>query len=95
MTTLQLWELAKRKGVAIVRTKANFLRIIKEKNLVEKLEQLKVKVLFDRMSELHISRLRSKDKLEGYYMRSYERFNLHKSAFHKDDVFLDNVDFYF
>ena len=64
MTTLQLRELAKRKGVAIARTKADFLRIIKEKNPDEDLERLKGKVLFDRVSELHISRLRSKQDLQ-------------------------------
>ena len=64
LTTLQLRELAKQKGVAIARTKADFLRIIKEKNPGEDLEQLKGKVLFDRVSELHISRLRSKEDLQ-------------------------------
>ena len=64
MTTLQLRELAKQKGVAIARTKADFLRIIKEKNPDEDLERLKGKVLFDRVSELHISRLRSKEDLQ-------------------------------
>ena len=65
MTTLQLRELAKQKGVAIARTKADFLRIIKEKNSSEDLERLKGKVLFDRVSELHISRLRSKGELQN------------------------------
>ena len=64
MTTLQLRELAKQKSVAIARTKADFLRIIKEKNPDEDLERLKGKVLFDRVSELHISRLRSKEELQ-------------------------------
>ena len=64
LTTLQLRELAKQKGVAIARTKADFLRIIKEKNPGEDLERLKGKVLFDRVSELHISRLRSKEELQ-------------------------------
>ena len=63
MTTLQLRELAKRKGVSIARTKADFLRIIKEKHPDEDSERLKGKVLFDRVSELHISRLRSKEDL--------------------------------
>ena len=65
MTTLQLRELAKQKGVAIARTKADFLRIIKEKHPDEDLERLKGKVLFDRVSELHISRLRSKEELQN------------------------------
>ena len=64
MTMLQLRELAKQKGVAIARTKADFLRIIKEKNPGEDPKQLKGKVLFDRVSELHISRLRSKEDLQ-------------------------------
>ena len=64
MTTLQLRELAKQKGVAIARTKADFLRIIKEKNASEDLERLKGRTLFDRVSELHISRLRSKEDLQ-------------------------------
>ena len=64
MTILQLRELAKRKGVAIARTKTDFLRIIKEKNPDEDMERLKGKVLFDRVSELHISRLRSKEDLQ-------------------------------
>ena len=64
LTTLQLRELAKQKGVAIARTKVDFLRIIKEKNPDEDLERLKGKVLFDRVSELHISRLRSKEELQ-------------------------------
>ena len=65
MTTLQIRELSKQKGIAIARTKADFLRIIKEKNLDEDLERLKGKVLFDRVSELHISRLRSKEDLQA------------------------------
>ena len=64
MTTVQLRDLAKQKGVSVARTKADFLRIIKEKNPDEDLERLKGKVLFDRVSELHISRLRSKEDLQ-------------------------------
>ena len=63
MTIIQLRNLAKRKGVSVARTKADFLRLIKEKNPDEDLERLKGKVLFDRVSELHISRLRSKEDL--------------------------------
>lgn len=55
--------LAKQHGIGIARTKADFLRIIKEKNPEEDLEHLKSRVLFDRVSELHISRLRSKRDL--------------------------------
>ena len=65
MTILQLRELVKQKGVAIARTKTDFLRIIKEKNPDEDLERLKGKTLFDRVSELHISRLRSKEELQN------------------------------
>ena len=64
LNTLQLRELAKRKGVSIARTKEDFLRIIKEKKPSEDLERLKGKVLFDRVSELRISRLRSKEDLQ-------------------------------
>ena len=64
MTTVQLRELAKEKGVSVARTKADFLRIIKSMNPEEDLERLKGKVLFDRVSELHISRLRSKEDLQ-------------------------------
>ena len=64
MTVAQLRDLAKEKGVSIARTKDDFLRIIKEKNPDEDLERLKGKVLFDRVSELHISRLRSKEDLQ-------------------------------
>ena len=63
MTTVQLRDLAKQKGVSVARTKADFLKIIKEKNPGEDLERLKGKILFDRVSELHISRLRSKEDL--------------------------------
>ena len=64
MTTVQLRELAKEKGVSVARTKDDFLRIIKSMNPDEDLERLKGKILFDRVSKLHISRLRSKDDLQ-------------------------------
>ena len=64
MTVAQLRNLAKEKGVSIARTKDDFLRIIKSMNPEEDLERLKGKVLFDRVSELHISRLRSKEDLQ-------------------------------
>ena len=64
MTTVQLRDLAKEKGISVARTKDDFLRIIKEKNPEEDLERLKGNVLFDRVSELHISRLRSKEDLQ-------------------------------
>ena len=55
--------LAKQRSIGIAHTKDDFLRIIKEKNPEEDLERLKGKVLFDRVSELHISRLRTKEDL--------------------------------
>ena len=58
LTTLQLSELAKQKGATSARTKVDFLIIIKAKHPDKDLERLKGKVLFDRVSELHISRLR-------------------------------------
>ena len=64
MTVIELRKLAKEKGVSIARTKDDFLRIIKEMNPDEDLEQLKGKILIDRVSELHISRLRSKEDLQ-------------------------------
>jgi len=63
MTVKQLQALAKQRGIGIARTKDDFLRIIKEKNPEEDMERLKGKVLFDRVSELHISRLRTKADL--------------------------------
>ena len=63
MTVKQLQALAKQRGIGIARTKDDFLRIIKEKYPEEELERLKGKVLFDRVSELHVSRLRTKEDL--------------------------------
>ena len=63
MTVKQLQALAKQRGIGIARTKDDFLRIIKAKHPEEDLERLKGKVLFDRVSELHISRLRTKEDL--------------------------------
>ncbi|MDP8229015.1 MAG: KOW motif-containing protein [Candidatus Electryoneaceae bacterium] len=60
MTVKQLQALAKQRGIGIARTKSDFLRIIKEKNPEEDLDQLNGKTLFNRISELHISRLRTK-----------------------------------
>jgi len=59
----QLWDLAKQRGISIARTKADFLRIIRQKHPDENLALLKGKALYDRVSELHISRLRSKRDL--------------------------------
>lgn len=63
MTVKQLQALAKQRGIGIARTKSDFLRIIKEKNPDEDLDQLVGKVLFNRVKELHISRLRTKEDL--------------------------------
>jgi len=63
LTVKQLQTLVKQRGIGIARTKSDFIRIIKEKNPEEDMEQLKGKVLFDRVSELHISRLRTKPDL--------------------------------
>ena len=58
-----LQRLAKQRGISIARTKDDFLKIIEEKNPDEDLERLKGKVLFDRVTDLHISRLRTKQDL--------------------------------
>ncbi|MDP8240023.1 MAG: KOW motif-containing protein [Candidatus Hatepunaea meridiana] len=63
MTVKQLQAQAKQRGIGIARTKSDFLRIIKEKNPDEDLDQLTGKTLFNRVTELHISRLRTKNDL--------------------------------
>ena len=63
MTVKQLQALAKQRGIGIARTKSDFLRIIKENNPDEDLDQLVGKTLFNRVGELHISRLRTKEDL--------------------------------
>ena len=63
LSVKQLQTLAKQRGIGIARTKADFLRIIEAKYPDENLERLKGKALFDRVGELHISRLRSKADL--------------------------------
>jgi hypothetical protein len=63
MTVKQLQALAKQRGIGIARTKLDFLRIIKEKNPDDDLDQLVGKTLFNQVSELHISRLRTKADL--------------------------------
>ena len=63
MTVKQLQAMAKQRGIGIARTKSDFLRIIKEKNPDEDLDQLTGKTLFNRVSELHVSRLRTKEDL--------------------------------
>jgi hypothetical protein len=60
MTVKQLQALAKQRGIGIARTKSDFLRIIKEKSPDDDLDQLVGKTLFNRVTELHISRLRTK-----------------------------------
>ena len=63
MTVRELWALAKQRGVSVARTKADFFRIIQAMNPDEDLALLKGKALFDRVKELHISRLRSKEEM--------------------------------
>jgi len=63
MTVKELWALAKQRGVSVARTKTDFLRIIKEKHPDEDLALLKGKALYDRVGELHISRLRTKAEM--------------------------------
>jgi len=63
MTVKQLQAQAKQRGIGIARTKSDFLRIIKDKNPDEDLDQLTGKTLFNRVSELHVSRLRTKEDL--------------------------------
>lgn len=62
-TVVELQVLAKQNGIAVARTKADFLRIIEQVSPGEDLGRLKGRVLFDRVTELHISRLRSKGEL--------------------------------
>ena len=61
MTVSQLQVQAKQPGIGIARTKSDFLWIIKEKNSDEDLDQLNGKTLYNRVSELYISRLRTKE----------------------------------
>ncbi|MBT7790553.1 MAG: hypothetical protein HN757_16920 [Calditrichaeota bacterium] len=59
----QLQALAKQRGIGIAPTKSDFLRIIKEKSPDDDLDQLVGRTLFNRVRELHISRLRTKADL--------------------------------
>jgi len=63
MKVKELQTLAKQRGIGIARTKPDFMRIIQEMNPDEDLDQLVGKVLFNRVSDLHISRLRTKQDL--------------------------------
>jgi len=65
LSVKQLQELAKQRGIGIARTKADFLRIIQKTHPEEDLTLLKGPVLFNRVTELHISRLRSKEDLQN------------------------------
>lgn len=58
-----LQALAKSKGIAIARTRDDFLRIILQKNPEADPGQLRGKILFDTVSQMHISRLRTKQDL--------------------------------
>ena len=65
LSVKQLQELAKQRGIGIARTKADFLRIIQKTQPEEDLTLLKGPALFNRVTELHISRLRSKEDLQN------------------------------
>ena len=65
MSVKQLQDLAKQKGIGIARTKSDFLRIIAKMHPEEDLTTLKGPALFNRVTELHISRLRSKEDLQN------------------------------
>jgi len=83
MTVKQLQALAKQRGIGIARTKSDFLRIIKEKSPDDDLDQLVGKVLFDRVTELHISRLRTKADLVYVFKRSWTDFLKTKVYYHE------------
>ena len=63
MTVVELQKLAKERDISIARTKADFVRIIKEMEPDCDTGTLKGPALFNKVSELHISRLRSKKDL--------------------------------
>ena len=63
LNVIQLQALAISKGIGIARTKTDFLKIIKEMKPNEDLDGLRGKDLFDRVGQLHISRLRNKADL--------------------------------
>jgi len=63
LNVVQLQALAINRGIGIARTKTDFLNIIKELRPNEDLDRLRGKDLFDRVSQLHISRLRNKADL--------------------------------
>jgi len=63
LTVAELKQIAKQRDISIARTKADFLRIIKELEPDCEIETLKGPALFNKVSELHISRLRSKQDL--------------------------------
>lgn len=63
MTVVELQKLAKDRDISVARTKADFIRIIKELEPDCDAETLKGPALFNKISDLHISRLRSKQDL--------------------------------
>ena len=65
LTVKQLHELAKSKGIAIARTRIDFLKLILVKNPASDQNLLRGKDLFDTVKHMHISRLRSKEDLIG------------------------------
>ena len=58
MTVVELQKLAKEREISIARTKADFIRIIQQQEPDCDIETLKGPGLFNKVSELHISRLR-------------------------------------
>jgi len=65
MTVVELQKLAKERDISIARTKADFVRIIQQQEPDIDIDTLKGPALFNKVSELHISRLRSKKDLVG------------------------------
>lgn len=63
MTVNELQKLAKARNISVARTKADFVHIIKELEPDIDTETLKGPALFNKVSDLHISRLRSKKDL--------------------------------
>ena len=63
MTVVELQNVAKGRKISVARTKADFQRIIKELEPDIDVTTLKGPALFNKVSELHISRLRSKNDL--------------------------------
>ena len=63
MTVVELQNVAKERKISVARTKADFVRIIQQQEPDIDVTTLKGPMLFNKVSELHISRLRSKKDL--------------------------------